>query len=124
MTDLKANFKENTNPMCAACRKEIETTEHVIQSVKSRTLTGHNITQASDLAEIKRSDEAIRQREAIGWSEAIGKSKAIGQIDILSDRADHAIGQSEHEAIRRMDMKRSDRAEAIRRRRSDLAEQK
>ena len=46
MTELKANFKgkyEETE--CAACRKEMETTEHVIECEEYRKLTGHSLRQ-------------------------------------------------------------------------------
>ena len=67
MTDLKANFK-GKDLMCAACRKEIETTEYVIQCEEYRKLTGHNVTQPAqwdNLAWQEKACEAFEEIEEV-----------------------------------------------------------
>ena len=68
MTELKANFKgKYNNTLSPACKKETETTEHVIDCDEYRQLTGHSLQVPDDwkekMSDLEWLEEACEVRE-------------------------------------------------------------
>ena len=68
MVELKANFKgKYEDTTCAACRKAVETTEHVIECEEYRKITGHSLKQMEwdNLAWLEEACEVYEQIEEV-----------------------------------------------------------